>query len=78
LDDWIDYYDSTHTIYASKRSPHRAEHHPEMPPVIGVDRKAFADGAGERGEDRKVGALPVYADEDVAKIPRSFSASGHD
>jgi hypothetical protein len=49
-----------------------------MPPVIGVDRKAFADDAKERGEDRKVGALPVYADEDVAKIPRSFSASGHD
>jgi hypothetical protein len=43
-----------------------------MPPVIGVDREAFADGAMERGEDRKVGALPVYADEDVAKIPRHF------
>ena len=36
-----------------------------MPPVVGVDDETLADRADEGGEDRKIGALPGYAHEDV-------------
>src|SRR5262245_18776639 len=38
-----------------------------MPPVVGVDDKAFADGAEEGGEEGEIGLLPGHAHEDVAE-----------
>jgi len=41
-----------------EHAPHGAQHHEEMRQCVGVDDEAFADGAEEGGEDRKIGALP--------------------
>ena len=54
-------------LRGGEHAPHRAQHHAEMPPVVGVDDEAFADGAEEGREDREIGALPGHADEDVAE-----------
>ena len=53
-----------------EHAPHHAEHQPEMPPVIGVDDEALADGSQKCREDRKIGPLPGNPNENVAKARR--------
>jgi len=54
-------------LRGDEHAPHRAQHHPEMAPVVGVDDEAFADGAKKGREDRKIAALPGHADEEAPK-----------
>ena len=50
-----------------EHAPHGAQHHPEVPPMVGIDDEALADGAEEGREDRQIGRLPGHADEDIAE-----------
>ena len=50
-----------------EHAPHRAQHHPEVPPMVGIDDEALADGAEESGEERQIDRLPGRADEDIAE-----------
>src|ERR1700692_2746524 len=45
-------------LRGGEHAPHRAQHHPEVAPVIGVDDEAFANGAEKCRKDRQIGALP--------------------
>src|ERR1700704_7093589 len=54
-------------LRGGEQAPHGPQHHPEVPPVVGVDDEAFADCAQERREDREIGALPWHGHEDMPK-----------
>src|ERR1700733_6574103 len=55
------------SLRRGEHAPHRAEHHPEVTPVVGVDDKGLTDGAEKRREDRQIDALPGHRPQQVPK-----------